>query len=337
MNFNKTFILSSVFTLAMCSSGRVTVPALANTYDTTRDLTATYEDFNFTRSLFNQFSNTLDYTLRVTMPEDYGNVVVFSYVETSTSSPITLSTSSFTLISSDPYVYEYELSGVWKTRINNALFGRNFDSSTGVSERYPYVRIIKPNVQDDDITYFNFTIKSSIKYRINIGTALLGWRTQVIYDDPVSDGASLISMFNENNESLASFYMFNLESDDPTANTNLLYKITFPEIVNNVSRFDLSFAIIGGTVKNVGYELNEFNLFTYSDDLVVIPENAGDNLFGLEFIAVAWYDILGHFNNFLWWLVNASFLRPIFLWIETYIIGFITVFFNTIATVLGLT
>jgi len=158
----------------------------------------------------------------------------------------------------------------------------------------------------------------------------------VIYQDPFSEGSSLLSMYNSNGDNLASFTMFNLEADDPIPNTNLLYKISFPEIVNNVSRFDIMFSIVGGTVKNNGYELHEFNLFTYSDDLLVVPDNAGDNIFGLTFTAVAWYDILGHFSNFLWWLVNASFLRPIFLWIDLFIVRFVTVFIYSVATVLGL-
>jgi hypothetical protein len=77
------------------------------------------------------------------------------------------------------------------------------------------------------------------------------------------------------------------------------------------------------TNSELSIDLNEFNLFT-QDQEIRIPNDITGDVFGFEFVAVEWWDILGHLQNFAWWIVNKSPISPIFVWIDTYIITWIS-------------
>jgi hypothetical protein len=67
----------------------------------------------------------------------------------------------------------------------------------------------------------------------------------------------------------------------------------------------------------------EFNLFTQNQE-IAIPDDPSGDLFGFEFVAVEWWNFLGHLQNFAWWIVNRSPVRFVFEFIDTYIITWIS-------------
>lgn len=292
---------------------------------------ATVDDFTFTKAFFNQYSTLLNYDLRLEYPlgistldkQAIRNNAIF-YQATSGSAAIYLTT--WDILEND--YAETSLDNTWKGYFNEVLFSRNFNSSTGKAEQYPRIGISKLNVAgtalDTDIT---LSIKSAIRYRISPAEMLLAWS--------YSGGADDVLIYQIDFYSNGVF-LNNISFPQITATTAIeTYKATFPIALTNVNELKLSFSLIDPTGNSTpSVRISEFNLFAATE--IAVPDDADSTIFGLEYIQVEWWDILGHLNNALWWLVNESFLSPIFEWLDTYIISFFTTIFNFMVVLLGL-
>lgn len=289
------------------------------------------DDFNFTKAFFNQFSTLLNYDLYLEYPtglttlqkETFRNNAV-AYQDTSGSAAIYLT--QWDTLETD--YAETTLNSTWKAYFNEVMFSRNFNSSTGKAEEYPRFIIFKPNIAgtglDSDIT---LTIRSAIRYRIAPAEILLAFS----FDDPSDD--TLIYQLNFYNEdTLLNVITFPQLTATQTVNT---YKGVLPIAITNVNEIKFSFSMIDPTGNSRPLvAISEFNLF--AETSIAVPDNADDSVFGIEYIQVEWWDILGHLNNALWWLVNESFIAPVFQWIDDYIITYISLIFNVLGDLIGL-
>jgi hypothetical protein len=96
--------------------------------------------------------------------------------------------------------------------------------------------------------------------------------------------------------------------------------------VTNVKRFDLQIQWVDALPYNAGQSqiyIYEFNIFTQNQE-ISIPDDATGDRFGFEFVAVEWWNFLGHLQNFAWWIVNKSPVAPVFEFIDTYIVTWIS-------------
>jgi hypothetical protein len=109
-------------------------------------------------------------------------------------------------------------------------------------------------------------------------------------------------------------------------------------IITGVNRFDFQLQWIDTppfVTTDSGSVIYELNLFTQNQE-ISIPDDATGDLFGFEFVAVEWWNILGHLQNFAWWIINQSPLRPLFEWLDTYIISWIRSFIDILTGVFNL-
>lgn len=294
-------------------------------------VSADINDFTFTKAFFNQYSTLLNYDLYLEYPfglttlqkQTFRNNAVF-YQPTSGSPAIWLT--NWTTLETD--YAETTLDNTWKAYFNEVLFSRNFIGLTGKAIEYPRIGIRKENISgtglDSDIT---LTIRSAIRYRIAPAEILLA----LSYTDP-SDDTLIYSINFYNNDTLLNVIDFPQLTATTTIDT---YKGVFPIAITNVNELKLSFSLIDPTGNSSPLvALSEFNLFAQTE--IAVPDQADSTIFGLEYIQVEWWDILGHLNNALWWLVNESFLSPMFEWLDTYIISFFTLMFNWIGDLIGI-
>jgi hypothetical protein len=157
---------------------------------------------------------------------------------------------------------------------------------------------------------------------------LLSWS----FTEGTNDDVFIYDIAFYNNNELLNNISFPQINDTTALNT---YKAVFPITMTNVNALTFVFSMIDPTGNgNPRFTLHEFNLFAATE--IAVPDNADDTTFGIEYIQVEWWDILGHLNNALWWLTNESFLAPVFEWIDDYIIDFIEVIFNMLGALLGL-
>ncbi len=322
-------VLIGLFSISIASCSRYM--KVLNALEPLSYVAASVDDFTFTKAFFNQYSTLLNYDLYLEYPtglttlqkQTFRNNAV-AYQATSGSAAIWLT--SWTTLETD--YAETTLDNTWKAYFNEVLFSRNFIGSTGKAVEYPRVIIQKENISgtglDSDIT---LTIRSAIRYRIAPAEILLA----LSYTDP-SDDTLIYSINFYNNDTILNVIDFPQLTATTTINT---YKGVFPIAITNVNALKLSFSLIDPTGNSSPLvALSEFNLFAATE--IAVPDNADETIFGLEYIQVEWWDILGHLNNALWWLVNESFLSPVFEWLDTYIISFFTTIFNIMVGLLGL-
>jgi hypothetical protein len=289
-------------------------------------------DFTFTKAFFNQFSTLLNYDLKLFYPIGLSdaqkttfreNAVYYNASSTSSLIPLT----NWTTLTGD--FAATTLDNTWKGYFNEVLFSRNFVAGTGKAQEFPLIRIQKTNLfstgLDTDLT---LTIRSAIRYRISPAEMLLAWSfNQGSIDDVFVYG---ISFFNDNQ-------LLNTIDFPQISTTTALdtYKAVFPITMTNVNALQFTFSMIDPTGNSQPrITLQEFNLFAATE--IAVPDDADNSTFGIEYIQVEWWDILGHLNNALWWLTNESFIAPVFKWIDDYIISFINVIFNMLGTLIGL-
>jgi len=289
-------------------------------------------DFTFTKAFFNQFSTLVNYDLKLFYPLGItdGQKITFrnnalNYRASSGATPIDFTNWD----TSNPDFAFATLDSTWKGYFNQVLFSRNFNGGTGKAEQYPEIRVDKVNILGTSLdTDLTLTIRSAIRFRIAPAEMLLSWSfTEGDADDIFTYG---ISFYNDNE------LLNTIDFPQISATTALdTYKAVFPITLTNVNALTFVFTMIDPTGNsNPRFTLHEFNLFAASE--IAVPDNADDTTFGIEYIQVEWWDILGHLNNALWWLTNESFLAPVFQWIDDYIISFINVIFNILGNLIGL-
>ena len=295
---------------------------------------AVVNDFIFTKAFFNQYSTLLNYDLKLFYPigltdlekELFRNNAI-NYQSSSGAAAIDLTT--WDTLTGD--YAETTLDNTWRGYFNEVLFSRNFVANTGKAEQYPQIRIDKPSlVSTSNDTDLTLTIRSAIRYRIAPAEMLLSWS----FNEGTGNDDSFIygiSFYTDNQ--LLNTIDFPQINDTTALNT---YKAVFPIVMTNVNNIQLTFSMIDPTGNgNPRFTLHELNLFAETE--LAVPDDADDEeILGIEYIQVEWWDILGHLNNALWWLVNESFLSPIFEWVNDYILTFVNFIFNSIGALLGL-
>ena len=267
---------------------------------------ASVDDFTFTKAFFNQYSTLLNYDLHLEYPFGLTTLQKQTFRNNAVAYQATSGSPAEWLTTWDTLETDYAettLDNEWKGYFNEVLFSRNFVGSTGKAVEYPRIIIQKENISstglDSDITV---SIRSAIRYRIAPAEMLLA----LSYVDPGDD--TLIYSINFYNNGIL---LNNFDFPQLTATTTIdTYKAVFPIAITNVNELKLSFSLIDPTGNSSPLvALSEFNLFAATE--IAVPDNADETIFGLEYIQVEWWDILGHMNNILWWLVNESFLSPV--------------------------
>ena len=294
---------------------------------------AIVNDFTFTRAFFNQYSGLVSYELKLDYPPGLtaGQIITFrnnaiNYQASSVSTPIDFTDWDTT----NPDFATAILDDTWKGYFNEVLFSRNFVANTGKAEQFPQIRVDKVNViGTTNDTILTISIRSSIRYRIAPAEMLLSWS----FTEGDADDQFFYSIDFFSNEVLLNVIDFPQIGSTTSLDT---YKAVYPVVITNVNEIQLNFGLADPTGNsNPRFTLSEFNLFAGTE--IAIPDDAdNEEIFGIEYIQVEWWDILGHLNNALWWLVNESFLSPVFEWLNDYILTFVNFMFNSIGALLGL-
>jgi len=307
------FILSALFltTAISCSSYKPFVLSEAYISVKSRTTNITQDQLNFQRALFNQYASGLDFTIRLEYSNFYTNNVNLGLVYLP-SAGSSIAFNQWDIVTGT--FAEANLTGIWKQRFIEVLFGRNFDAVTKLPSTYPTMYARKWNL--DSVNWI-FKIKSKVNYNLNIGGVYLNYGSGI--NASINEFYIFMDFFNSNNQLLNRVLL-----DTDRSGSSTFYDIG--NVVTDVNRFDLYFQMVdtppfAGSVSDIYF--NEYNLFTQGSD-IKIPNDVGGDRFGFTFVAVEWWDILGHLQNFAWWIVNKSPISPIFVWIDTYIITWIS-------------
>jgi hypothetical protein len=307
-------------------------PLMLNAINTTTETSATYEDFNFNRAFFNQYTSLLSLEIVLSYPSalssanksTYENSAL-CYQESSSSSLQCWTTWTRPTNSSS----RAELDNTFEEYITDAFFGRNFNSSTNKAERYPFIRFNKPSItgRTDDII-LTISFKSRIRYQIAPADALLSFSFDA---SNVDDKLYFSWDFLSDDTYLGTINVPNY-TNDQAIDTK---KYGMPIVYNNVNRYNFNISITNPTgIGNNTAEINEFNFF--AETPIRVPDDADDSVFGIEFVAVEWWDILGHFNNFIWWIIAKSPISPFFIWINDYVVAWVEQVFNIFEEIFNL-
>lgn len=308
---NKIIYTVTLVSLISCSNFKPYVLTQAYIVPETRTVPTTYENLNFQQALFNQYASGLEYTLRLEYTNQIPNNINFGlvYLPNAVSS---IPFQAWDIIT--PTYAEAEITGVWKQRLTQVFFDRNFDPTTKTPATFPTMYLRK---WPGDSLNWIFKIESKISYSVNIGAVYLDYDGGInvsidqfyIYND----------FFNKNNE-LAQSVLLDTNRIGGSSYYNL------GNVITDINRFDLYFQMVDVPPYTTGVSdiyITEFNVFTQSSD-IKIPTDPEGGLFGWVFEAVEWWDFLGHAKNIGWWIVNKSPVAPVFEFIDTYIITWIS-------------
>ena len=293
---------------------------------------ATVADFTFTKAFFSQFSSLLNYNIKLEYSIGLSDAEktlfrnnAVQYLTTTTSEFLT------DWDNLQPTFAETTLDATWKGYVNEVLFGRNFNETTNKALSLPAIRLFKPGLFGAFDTDISFSIVSSVRYRISPAQVLLAWSfTNGVL--PADDVLSYSFDFLANNVLLNT-----IDFPQQTGTIALdTYKAILPSVITNVDTIRFRFSIIDPTANgNPHMRLVEFNLFATTEQ--AIPDDPdSENIFGLEYYQVEFFDVLGHINNILWWVVNESFIAPLFILINDFIVQPIIFIFELIGSLLGL-
>ncbi len=309
---NKIFATVLFLTSAVsCSSFRPTV--LLEAYlDPKTTTTAGYEDINWSYALFNQYASGLTYEFRM----DYSNYYINNLLGIG--------------ILKDGVFYEFgdwdivtatyaeaTLNSFWTNLINSVLFEREFDRTTTLATTGNRFQIIKRDGATFGTVNLSIIVKSRINYSVNIGSVYQAFRS-INYADQYYK----YLYFYDPSDNLLQTYL--LDQDGTNIIRNYIYDLS--TVVTNVKRFDLQIQWVDALPYNAGQSqiyIYEFNIFTQNQE-ISIPDDATGDRFGFEFVAVEWWNFLGHLQNFAWWIVNKSPVAPVFEFIDTYIVTWIS-------------
>lgn len=313
MKKNKLLALSLIATLTGCYRPLIFTDAAI--YPT--PVSATRNDFNWSYGLFNQFASNLQYSFRL----DY-SVLSTTYLTTAIRMIVggtTYNYGTWPVVTSS-YAESGTLDSTWSQRLSTILFNRDFDASNKALNT-DRLSLRKSAVTGDGDVNLTITIKSRVNYAVNVGTILLA--SQLVTTTGL-DNFGLRTIFYNDTTILQDAIMYT--STTMGSDTR---KWDLGTILTNVNNFDLIVSLTDippTTGATIEMTIFEYNLFALTE--VVIEEGETNDLWGWEYEVVEWYNILGHFKNIGWWLINQSPISPIFVWIDTYIITWISAFFN---------
>jgi hypothetical protein len=306
-------ILSGLFLTGAvsCASFKpfVLTDAFINPQSTTE---VTYEDLNFSYALFNQYASGLSYKFRI----DY------STYHASINNSISIADNiGFTTFSNWSTPTGTFIEGVpdasFTTRLNRILFGRQFDDTTKKSLTNHFLNITRRSAANT--VNYSVIVESRISYSVNIGSVYQAFRHSPGLG--IDQYAKYILFYDKDDNILQTVL---LDTDRTNVNRNYLYNLS--TVITNVRKFELLYAWVDFppfATADADLLIYEFNIFTQNQE-IKIPDDAGGDRFGFEFVAVEWWDILGHLQNFAWWIVNQSPVAPVFEWIEDYVITWVS-------------
>lgn len=311
---NKIILTGLFLTTAIsCSAYRPIV--LTDAYLDAVPTTVTYDDLNFNYALFNQFASGLSYTFRLEYSSAGAGfdaralgifVSGFGYFTNWTTV-----TTSFS---------EGECSGACRSAMNQVLFNRQFDPVTKKALQDRIIIFTKygndVGVQNDTVNFI-IKVKSAISYSVSVGSVYL---SQKAFKNANVDQYYILMSFYNDTQLLNNYYL-----NSNVTNTQIDVSYNLANILTNVNSFDLFFQWVdfppfASSASQV--EVYEFNLFTQNQE-IAIPDDVSGDRFGFEFVAVEWWNILGHLQNFAWWIVNKSPIAPVFEWLDTYVLTWI--------------
>jgi len=322
---NKIILTGLFLTTAIsCSNFRPVV--LTNAFlDPESTTSVDYEDLNFSYALFNQYASGLDYKLRLNYSNQiFDNLNSGLQFETR-SGPFSFDINDWDIITST--FAEVELNTFWKSKVNEIFFDRDFNRTTKLPPRDYYLQFVK---RVGDTVNLEWIIESKIRYNVNIGSVYKSFRNLDV--GGVTSMEIFLELFNDN-QKLQSIRLTN-----DTSGVDRDYLFGLSTVVTNVNKFKLvyRFVDVPPYVSNISlFRIYEFNIFTQGAE-ISIPDGAEDSIFGFEFVAVEWWNILGHLQNFAWWIVNKSPISPVFVWLDTYVITWISGLITFITGVFGL-
>ena len=312
-------ILSGLFLTSVisCSAYR---PLVLNAFldPTTTTNGVQYDDLNWSYALFNQYASGLNYKFRI----NYSNGLNTNFRNGSIYYQLNGVVEFFTDFTTITSTFaEGELNSVWKARFNRALFNREFSRTTGLSLANEFFGFRK--IGNNDNTSLEIIIDSNIAYNVSVGSLYMAYQTNST-EGGLTSFEGFINFYNGNNNLLNSFRFIN---SPPAVNADYNQAFDFSSVVTNVRRFSFMFRWID-IPPYISFADNfmlirEMNLFTQNQE-ISIPDDAEGDTFGFEFVAVEWWNILGHLQNFAWWIVNKSPIAPVFEWIDTYVITWIS-------------
>lgn len=309
---NKIFATVLFLTSAVsCSSFKPTVLLEAYLNPLASTL-VTYDDLDFQTALFNQFASGLNYELTLDYSTYYANQVNFAFGVVNPSGYFPFNAWD----SVTPTKATAVLDSTWRTRINNVLFNRDFDRTTNKADTNYFLEFVKWPLDN-----VNLEIKliSKIKYSVNVGSVYMAFRNTI--GNNLNGIFMYISFFN-GNEKLQDVLLWSSD----LAGTSVNYLFDLSTVITNVDNFVINIQHVDTPPFTTDYStwrINEFNLFTQQSQ-ISIPEDTDGDRFGFEFVAVEWWNFLGHLQNFAWWIVNKSPVAPVFEFIDTYIVTWIS-------------
>jgi hypothetical protein len=308
-----TFLLTAI----SCSNFRPYV--LTDAFlDPVSSTEVVYNNLNWSYSLFNQYASGLSYTLRM-------NYSTFNATNVFNSVAINLDGVNYLFQAWDivgSSFAEAELDQVWTNRINRVLFDRDFDRTTGKAITTNNIFLISFGGTNN--VNLEIIIKSKITYKVNVGSLFMN--LGAVKNANMDNTFIYIDFLDSQNQLLQSILL--LSGNNPLAPNFSNLNFDLGTIVTNVSQFNLKFQwvdtppfVTAGNTSVIVF--SEFNLFTQQQE-IAIPDDASGDVFGFEFVAVEWWNILGHLQNFAWWIVNKSPISPLFVWIDEYVVTWIS-------------
>jgi hypothetical protein len=284
---------------------------------------ATRNDFNFSYALFNQFASNLEYSFRLdysTLSTTYLSNAIGFFID-----GVSYSYGTWPIVNTS-YAESGILDEITSQRLSRILFDRNFNVSNK-ADNAARIRLRKSPVSGDGDVNLTISIKSKINYAVNVGTILLA--SQLTSVVGLDNFAMRVDFFN-NNVLLQDAILYT-----STTMANDTRKWDLGTILTNVNNFNLVISMTDippTTTSTIEMTIFEFNLFALSE--IIIESGDTDDLWGWEYEAVEWYNILGHLKNLGWWLVNESPISPIFSWLDDYILSWIRAFFNILEVII---
>ena len=306
-------ILSGLFLTSAVSCASFKPFVLTNAYlDPSSITSVAYEDINWSYALFNQYASGLTYEFRM----DYSNFYTINLYGIG----VLKNGVFYQFTDWDVVTATYAtatLNDFWRGLINSVLFEREFDRTTGGANTNNRFQILKYDGATYQTVNLSIKVKSKIAYSVNIGGVYQSFRAFNL-----SDQYYKYMYFYDSNDILLQTYL--LDTDGSNTPRNYFYNLD--TVLTNVKSFELQAQWVDIPPYNAGQSslyIYEFNVFTQNSE-ISIPTDATGDRFGFEFVAVEWWNILGHLQNFIWWIINQSPIAPVFEWIEDYVITWVS-------------
>jgi hypothetical protein len=279
---------------------------------------ATRNDFNWSYALFNQYASSLEYSFRL----DFSSFST-SYLSSAIRMVVggtTYSYGTWPTVGTG-FAESGILPDVWAQRLKTILFNRQFDTLNKATSTDRLI-LRKPFVSGDSDVNLTITIRSTMNYRVNVGSLILA--SGITTSTSLDNFGMNIRFYSDLNVELQNAILWNT-----TTMSSDTRKFDLGTILTDINRFELSTSftdIPPGGSTSPEMIIYEFNLFALTE--IFVEDGDTDDLWGWEYEVVEWWNILGHFKNLGWWLINESPISPVFKWLDEYVLTWVYGFFN---------